>query len=122
MTTTSPGSALLSVVGSSRPISWVNTAFPFGAAYLLAGGGTDLAFWLGCFFFLVPYNLLMYGLNDVFDYESDLRNPRKGGIEGVVLGRGLHRATIVAAVSVAKRWPWEISPTTAVSASWTSAS
>jgi 4-hydroxybenzoate polyprenyltransferase len=46
----------------------------------------------------VPYNLLMYGVNDVFDYESDLRNPRKGGIEGVVLSRRWHRLTIVAAV------------------------
>jgi 4-hydroxybenzoate polyprenyltransferase len=82
------------VVASSRPLSWVNTAFPFGAAYLLAGGGLDLAFWIGCVWFLVPYNLLMYGVNDVFDYESDLRNPRKGGVEGVVLDRGLHRATL----------------------------
>src|SRR5690606_15929132 len=85
------------VVASSRPLSWVNTAFPFGAAYLLAGGGTDAAFWVGCVWFLVPYNLLMYGVNDVFDYESDLRNPRKGGVEGVVLDRGLHRATLWAA-------------------------
>ena len=92
-------SALGTVLGSSRPISWVNTAFPFGAAYLLAGGGTDLAFWVGCLFFLVPYNLLMYGLNDVFDYESDLRNPRKGGVEGLVLDRGLHRLTIVSALA-----------------------
>ncbi|GGD30947.1 prenyltransferase [Nocardioides daphniae] len=91
-------SRVATVVGSSRPLSWVNTAFPFGAAYLVAGGGTDVAFWVGCLFFLVPYNLLMYGLNDVFDYESDLRNPRKGGVEGVVLDRGLHRATILAAV------------------------
>ncbi|MDP9823045.1 prenyltransferase [Nocardioides massiliensis] len=82
------------VVASSRPLSWVNTAFPFGAAYLLAGGGLDVAFWVGCVWFLVPYNLLMYGVNDVFDYESDLRNPRKGGVEGVVLDRGLHRATL----------------------------
>ena len=86
------------VVASSRPLSWVNTAFPFGAAYLLVGGGVDVAFWIGCLWFLVPYNLLMYGINDVFDHESDLRNPRKGGVEGVVLDRGLHRATIWAAV------------------------
>ncbi len=32
---------------------------------------------VGILFFLVPYNLTMYGVNDVFDYESDLRNPRK---------------------------------------------
>ncbi len=86
------------VLASSRPLSWINTAFPFGAAYLLAGGGPDLAFWVGCLWFLIPYNLLMYGINDVFDYESDLRNPRKGGVEGAVLDRSLHRPTIVAAL------------------------
>ena len=85
------------VLASSRPVSWVNTAYPFGAAYLLAGGGVDWPFVLGCLYFLVPYNLLMYGVNDVFDYESDLRNPRKGGVEGVVLDRRVHRTTIVAA-------------------------
>src|SRR5690606_32601456 len=97
--TRTPVAALGTVLGSSRPLSWVNTAFPFGAAYLLAGGGTDLAFWVGCLFFLVPYNLLMYGLTDVFDYESDLRNPRTGGVEGLVLARGLHRLTIVSALA-----------------------
>lgn len=91
-------STVRTVLGSSRPLSWVNTAFPFGAAYLLGGGGLDVAFWVGCLFFLVPYNLLMYGINDVFDYESDLRNPRKGGVEGVVLDRGLHAATLWSAV------------------------
>jgi 4-hydroxybenzoate polyprenyltransferase len=40
----------------------------------------------------------MYGINDVFDYESDLRNPRKGGVEGAVLDRSLHRPTIIAAL------------------------
>ncbi|MBC9226978.1 prenyltransferase [Aeromicrobium sp. 636] len=91
-------SPLGQVLASSRPLSWVNTAFPFGAAYLLAGGGPDALFWLGCLWFLIPYNLLMYGINDVFDYESDLRNPRKGGVEGVVLDRRVHRLTIWAAV------------------------
>jgi len=70
---------------SSRPLSWINTAFPFGAAYLLTTGRLDLAFWVGTIYFLIPYNLAMYGINDVFDYESDLRNPRKGGVEGALL-------------------------------------
>jgi 4-hydroxybenzoate polyprenyltransferase len=83
---------------SSRPLSWVNTAFPFAAAYLLATGGIDLTFVLGTIFFLVPYNLAMYGINDVFDYESDLRNPRKGGVEGAVLDTRMHRPTIIAAI------------------------
>ncbi|MBG0740185.1 prenyltransferase [Paeniglutamicibacter antarcticus] len=85
------------LVVSSRPVSWVNTAYPFGAAYLLATGRLDLTAVVGIVYFLIPYNLAMYGINDVFDYESDLRNPRKGGIEGAVLGRGMHRTTLAAA-------------------------
>ncbi|MDO8336925.1 MAG: prenyltransferase [Microcella sp.] len=82
---------------SSRPLSWINTAFPFGAAYLLTTGRLDLAFWVGTIFFLIPYNLAMYGINDVFDYESDLRNPRKGGVEGALLDPRIHRTTLIAA-------------------------
>ncbi|MCS5497619.1 prenyltransferase [Cnuibacter physcomitrellae] len=79
---------------SSRPLSWVNTAYPFAAAYLLTVREVDWVFILGTIYFLVPYNLAMYGINDVFDYESDLRNPRKGGVEGAVLDRSLHRITL----------------------------
>ena len=83
---------------SSRPLSWVNTAFPFAAAYLITHGSIDVMFVVGTIYFLIPYNLAMYGINDVFDYESDLRNPRKGGVEGALLDRGLHRATLIAAL------------------------
>jgi 4-hydroxybenzoate polyprenyltransferase len=93
----SVGAAVRQLAGSSRPLSWVNTAYPFGAAYLLGGGGVDVALWVGIVYFLVPYNLLMYGVNDVFDFESDLRNPRKGGVEGVVLLARWHRLTLWAA-------------------------
>lgn len=82
------------ILATSRPISWVNTAYPFAAAYLLAGGGIDWKFIVGSVFFLFPYNLVMYGVNDVFDYESDLRNPRKGGVEGAVLSRQTHRVIL----------------------------
>ncbi|MBE1514605.1 prenyltransferase [Nesterenkonia halotolerans] len=75
---------------SSRPFSWINTAFPFAAAYLYAAREIDWVLILGALFFLVPYNVAMYGINDVFDYESDLRNPRKGGIEGALLAPALH--------------------------------
>lgn len=83
---------------SSRPISWINTAYPFGLAYWLATGDTGVTLWLGALFFLIPYNLLMYGINDVFDYESDLRNPRKGGIEGSLLDPKWHAITVKAAI------------------------
>lgn len=82
----------------SRPISWPNTAYPFGAAYLVGGGLVDTIFWIGLLYFLVPYNLLMYGVNDVFDYESDIRNPRKGGIEGAKEQKAFHPVIMWAAV------------------------
>ena len=81
----------------SRPISWINTAFPFGAAYVLAGGALGLDLWLGCLFFLIPYNLVMYGVNDVFDYASDVHNPRKGGVEGALADPARHRFILTSA-------------------------
>ena len=91
------GRDLAQIVLSSRPISWINTAFPFAAAYLLTTRELDLTFVLGTLYFLIPYNLAMYGINDVFDYASDLANPRKGGIEGALLAPRIHRATLWAA-------------------------
>jgi 4-hydroxybenzoate polyprenyltransferase len=82
---------------SSRPLSWVNTAFPFAAAYLLTAREIDATLVIGAIYFLIPYNLAMYGINDVFDYESDLRNPRKGGVEGALLDTSMHRPTLWAA-------------------------
>lgn len=88
-------SALRTLVVSSRPLSWVNTAFPFGLTYYLFVGEFDALFVVGGLFFLIPYNVLMYGINDVFDYESDLRNPRKGGVEGALLPPELHRPMLL---------------------------
>jgi len=82
---------------SSRPLSWVNTAFPFAAAYFLTAREIDATLVIGTLYFLVPYNLAMYGINDVFDYESDLRNPRKGGVEGALLDTRMHKPTLWAA-------------------------
>lgn len=84
---------------ASRPVSWINTAYPFAAVYLLTTARVDAALVIGSLFFLVPYNLAMYGVNDVFDYASDLANPRKGGVEGAKLPPRLHRATLVAAAA-----------------------
>lgn len=81
---------------ASRPVSWVNTAYPFAAAAILTGGLPAWLVVLGVVFFLVPYNLAMYGINDVFDFASDLRNPRKGGVEGSVLGDPAVRRRVLA--------------------------
>lgn len=69
----------------SRPFSWINTGAPFAAGYILATASLDTNFWLGTLYFLFPYNLAMYGINDIYDYESDIRNPRKGSLEGSIV-------------------------------------
>lgn len=74
----------------SRPISWINTAFPFAFGYYLMGGVIDAFFIIATAFFLIPYNLIMYGINDVYDYESDMKNPRKNSIEGALEAKQFH--------------------------------
>ena len=105
---------IVSIVKASRPVSWINTAYPFAAGYLMVERHVDALLVVGTLFFLIPYNLLMYGVNDVFDYESDLLNPRKGGIEGDVVrdrtrARRVHRGIIAAsALTVAPMMAWLI--------------
>ena len=91
---------------SSRPISWINTAFPFAAGYVLISGSLDLKLLIGSLFFLIPYNLLMYGVNDVFDYESDMRNPRKGGIEGALLAPSYHLPVLLVSLHLPVPFVW----------------
>lgn len=86
---------------ASRPVSWINTAFPFAAAMLLTTQQVDAGLIVGTLFFLVPYNLALYGINDVYDYASDLANPRKGGAEGALLPPETHRAVLGTAVALA---------------------
>ncbi|MCU0504159.1 MAG: prenyltransferase [Chloroflexi bacterium] len=91
-----PGAVVRDLLAASRPLSWVNTALPFAAAAYAALRGVDLAVLLGFLYFLVPFNLLMYGVNDIFDYPSDVANPRKRSVEGGLLPPDRRRATWVA--------------------------
>lgn len=84
---------------SSRPVSWINTAFPFAAGYLATGGTLNIYFFVATFYFLIPYNLLVYVVNDVYDYESDLRNPRKNSIEGGLLAPETHHFMMTATLA-----------------------
>ena len=66
----------------SRPVLWVNTVGPATVGMWLAG---DLWRWEALPILLwltLPFNLLIYGVNDVFDQETDAKNPRKGTLEG----------------------------------------
>ncbi len=47
---------------------------PLGRADILHSG----KLWLGLFFVLFPLGILLYGVNDIVDAETDALNPRKG--------------------------------------------
>jgi 4-hydroxybenzoate polyprenyltransferase len=76
---------------TSRPFWWIITALPFIAGYFTHGIVFSLPAVIGALYFSFPYNLFLYGVNDIFDYESDIRNPRKSGIEGALLEREKHK-------------------------------
>ncbi|MEJ7631428.1 MAG: UbiA family prenyltransferase [Rubrobacteraceae bacterium] len=66
----------------SRPVLWINTTGPAVVGMWLSG---DLWRWEALPILLwltLPFNLLIYGTNDVFDQETDAKNPRKGTLEG----------------------------------------
>ncbi|HXM54617.1 MAG TPA: prenyltransferase [Candidatus Dormibacteraeota bacterium] len=84
------------LLAASRPFSWINTCLPFLATAIAAGHGASWPVALGALYFLFPFNLLMYGVNDLYDYESDRRNPRKGGMEGAVLAPAARLRTCLA--------------------------
>ena len=71
-------SYLVFLLQVSRPGLWSTTALfylmPLGRADFLHSG----KLWLGLFFVLVPLGLLLYGVNDIVDAETDVLNPRKG--------------------------------------------
>src|SRR5919202_689214 len=75
----------------SRPVLWINTVGPTVIGVWLTGRlwtPTVLPIFL---WLTLPFNLLIYGVNDVFDQETDAKNPRKGTVEGARIGAGEQR-------------------------------
>lgn len=77
----------------SRPRFWLYELGTFALGVVMALSAYHDTNWylVGLFalYFLFPANLLIYGINDVYDYETDLRNPKKQGYEDV-LAPALH--------------------------------
>jgi len=82
----------------SRPRFWLYELGTFAIGGLAAALTQDqmlsLAVLVFGFFFLFPANLFIYGVNDVFDYETDIRNPKKTGYEQV-LPKAFHAKLLI---------------------------
>lgn len=85
----------------SRPALWVNTVGTLVTGVWLSGRlyTLDPATLLLLAYLTLPFNLLIYGLNDLSDREEDARSSRKGGWQGARLtlaeGGPLLRATLL---------------------------
>jgi 4-hydroxybenzoate polyprenyltransferase len=69
----------------SRPRFWIYIIGPYVIGVLAASPVRNwpLILTLGAYFTL-PANLLIYGVNDIFDYETDKHNPKKEAYETLV--------------------------------------
>ncbi len=71
------------VLRISRPRFWLYEAATFGLVGTVAALQgfsffADWRYWVFALYFLIPANILIYGINDIFDYETDKLNPKKG--------------------------------------------
>jgi 4-hydroxybenzoate polyprenyltransferase len=103
----------------SRPRFWLYLAGPVVVGVAYAAATTDELFspvTVGLFaYFLVPANVYLYGINDVFDREVDAENPKKEGrevryrgdrtVDAVVVLCGVGLLALVP-VLPAGAWPW----------------
>jgi 4-hydroxybenzoate polyprenyltransferase len=93
------GSVLLRLLHISRPVLWINTVGPATVGMWLTG---DLFVWEALPILLwltLPFNLLIYGVNDVFDQETDARNPRKGTLEGARIDPSEVRSVVIGVIT-----------------------
>jgi 4-hydroxybenzoate polyprenyltransferase len=77
-----PTSTLARLVHISRPVLWINTIGTGALGMWLTGQLIDVAAIPLLIWVTLPFNLLIYGVNDIFDQDTDALNPRKGSIEG----------------------------------------
>jgi 4-hydroxybenzoate polyprenyltransferase len=70
------------LVEISRPVLWVNTIGTTVIAMWLAGELWTWAIVPILLWVTFPFNLLIYGVNDIYDQDTDADNDRKGGFGG----------------------------------------
>lgn len=80
----------------SRPVLWVNTIGSTIVGMWLAGSLWDWRVLPILLWVTFPFNLLIYGINDIFDQDTDSENDRKGGYGGAKI-----RASEVRPIAVA---------------------
>ena len=86
----------------SRPRFWIYILGPYLIGLVAAvADKRELLDWrvlVFALFFTLPANLLIYGINDIFDYDTDKINPKKDGYETLVTPEG--RGGLIAVILI----------------------
>ncbi|HUS26336.1 MAG TPA: UbiA family prenyltransferase [Nevskiaceae bacterium] len=82
----------------SRPLMGVLSLAVFTSGYLLSGMAISWSTIVGAAFCFLPMGIMICGLNDIADRESDAQNDRKGGAEGAVITKAETRLILWAAI------------------------
>lgn len=92
------------LISISRPRFWLYTAGPYLLGYTASSASLyDLmspAFLGTLIYFMIPANFYLYGINDLFDRDTDILNPKKGSKEVLSLSVGVKVLVLVIASSL----------------------
>lgn len=99
--------SIAAIIKHSRPHFWIYLLGPFLIGVTAGNHNLDFAniaflIFFGLYF-LFPANIFLYGVNDIFDFETDKLNPKKQGYEEVLEPNQQKKlATIIEVCSI----PW----------------
>ncbi len=69
----------------SRPAGWLILPLIFMRGFIGSGAELGILPLVQAVLLSFPASLFIYGINDIYDYDSDRLNRRKGGAEGAIL-------------------------------------
>jgi len=78
------------LIETSRPVLWMVLPLIFITGMLASGSRFTTLSSIQLFLLSFPFCVLLYGINDVYDYDSDKLNPRKNILEGISLKPKYH--------------------------------
>ena len=113
---TRPVSSLRALIRVSRPRFWIYLLGPFMIALAATSLRPPVEVWLLGLYLTLPANLLIYGVNDLYDVDTDRLNPKKRDYENL-LQPGQRRGLVIAILALnlpflalvpflPHAWPW----------------
>lgn len=80
-------------IAISRPRFWIYLLGPYIISLVAAGTCPDMNLLIFGLYLTFPANVLIYGVNDIYDRETDRLNTKKQGYEAVLLDKSVRPIT-----------------------------